>query len=95
MTQQERVLERLKNGRWLPMLGRLRRSPPTRHLEARVGDLRPGGHSIIERRAAGKFYSERSARPQASAGDTAGEPRSPEGANHRDHFNFSRWLAGM
>ena len=40
------------------MLGTLRRSPSTRHLEARIGDLRPDGHSIIERRVAGKFYGE-------------------------------------
>jgi hypothetical protein len=58
MTQKERVLERLKNGGWLPMPGTPRRSPSTRHLEARVGDLRPDGHSITERRVAAKFYSE-------------------------------------
>ena len=59
MTQNERVLEKLKDGQWLPMPQALHWSPPFTRLGARIHDLRKKyGHHIIERRVPGKTWSE-------------------------------------
>jgi hypothetical protein len=46
MIQKERVLERLKNGDWLPMKETLRWSPPITRLGVRIFDLRAEGYRI-------------------------------------------------
>lgn len=57
MTQNQRVLERLKTGAWLSAVEAIREMYITR-LGARVWDLRKMGYEIEERRVQGKPYSE-------------------------------------
>jgi hypothetical protein len=57
MTQKHRILERLKTGEWFSSVEAIREMYITR-LGARIWDLRAEGHNIIERKVAGKSYSE-------------------------------------
>jgi hypothetical protein len=57
MTQQDRILERLKTGEWLSSVEASREMYIMR-LGARIFDLRKLGHNIVERKVFGKSYSE-------------------------------------
>ena len=57
MTQKERILERLKTGQWLSTV----EMTLDMHIFGggqRIYDLRKEGHNIIERKVAGKTFSE-------------------------------------
>jgi Helix-turn-helix domain len=78
MTQQNRILERLKTGEWLSSVEASREMFIMR-LGARIFDLRKLGHNIIERRVEGKSYSEYKLIPaQAPVMPPAFEPKSPQ-----------------
>jgi Helix-turn-helix domain len=57
MTQKERILARLREGTWLPVVEATKEMFILR-LGARIFDLRAEGHNIIERKVEGKSYSE-------------------------------------
>ena len=57
MTQQQRILERLKTGEWLSSV-EASRDMYIMRLGARIFDLRALGHNIIERKVFRKSYSE-------------------------------------
>jgi Helix-turn-helix domain len=57
MTQKERIFNRLKTGEWLSSVEASRNMYIMR-LGARIFDLCAEGHNIIERKVAGKSYSE-------------------------------------
>jgi len=57
MTQKQIILNRLKSGTWFSTVECVREFHILR-LGARIFDLRAEGHNIIERKVAGKSYSE-------------------------------------
>jgi hypothetical protein len=57
MTQKDRILNRLRTGEWLSVVEATKEMYILR-LGARIFDLRAEGHNIIERKVAGKSYSE-------------------------------------
>ena len=57
MTQKERIFNRLKTGEWLSSV-EASRDMYIMRLGARIFDLRAEGHNIIERKVAGKSWSE-------------------------------------
>jgi hypothetical protein len=57
MTQKSRILERLKSGEWLSSV-EASRDMYIMRLGARIWDLRADGYTIMERRVAGKSFSE-------------------------------------
>ncbi|HEV3219565.1 MAG TPA: helix-turn-helix domain-containing protein [Candidatus Acidoferrales bacterium] len=57
MTQKHRILARLRTGEWLSVVEATNEMFILR-LGARIFDLRAEGHNIIERKVAGRSYSE-------------------------------------
>src|ERR1700674_1616299 len=56
-TQKDRILNRLRTGDWLSVVEATKEMFILR-LGARIFDLRAEGHNIIERKVAGRSYSE-------------------------------------
>jgi Helix-turn-helix domain len=78
-TQKEIVKQRLQEGDWVPMTYFVRHSPPILRVSARIFDLRAEGHNIIERKVAGKSYSEyKLIPPNVPKLPPAFEPKTPE-----------------